>query len=141
MYEVVAERDRFGELFVQPKHLGDGSRDLRHFERVGEARSIMVACRREKDLRFVSEPPERFAMDDAVAVALKRGTDVVFTLGTKTTARRRTFGRLRGKNVALACLELLSNRGHTDVTRGDRRACREQSIILCGLGALCVLTS
>ena len=26
--EVVAERDRFGELFVEPQHLGDAARDL-----------------------------------------------------------------------------------------------------------------
>ena len=30
--EVVAERDRFGQLFVQPQHLGDGPRDLRDLE-------------------------------------------------------------------------------------------------------------
>ena len=32
--EVVAERDRLGELLVEPEHLRNAARDLRHFERV-----------------------------------------------------------------------------------------------------------
>ena len=57
--EVVAERDRFGELFVQLKHLRDRSRDLRNLERVRQPRAVVIACRREEHLRLVLQTPER----------------------------------------------------------------------------------
>ena len=69
--EVVAERDGLGQLFVQAQHLGDGPRDLRHLEGVGEPRPVVVAGRREEDLRLVLQPPERLAVDDAIAIALE----------------------------------------------------------------------
>ena len=59
--EIVAERDRLGQLLVQAQHLGDGPRDLRHLERVGQPRPVVVAARREEDLRLVLQPPERLA--------------------------------------------------------------------------------
>ena len=43
--EIVAERDRLGQLFVQPKHLGDAARDLRDLERVRQARAVVIALR------------------------------------------------------------------------------------------------
>ena len=85
--EVVAERDRLGELLVQPQHLGDGARDLRHLERVRQPRAVVVAGRGEEDLRLVLQPPERLAVDDAVAIVLKRRPHIVFGLGTQTAAR------------------------------------------------------
>ena len=136
MSEIVAQRNRFGELFVQTQDFRNRSRDLRDLERVRQARSIVIACRREEHLRLVLEPTERFAVDDAVAIPLKCWSDVVFGLGTEPAARLRALGCLRGEDVALARLEFLSNRGHTDVKRGDRRARREQLIILCGLSGL-----
>src|SRR4029453_6106588 len=54
--EVVAERDRLGQLFVEPQHLGDASRDLRHLERVRETRPVVIAGRREEDLCLVLQP-------------------------------------------------------------------------------------
>ena len=81
--EIVAERDRFGQLLVQPQHLGDRARDLRHLERVRQPRAVVIAGRREEHLRLVLQPAERLAVDDAVAVALKRRPDVVFRLGRR----------------------------------------------------------
>ena len=83
MAEIVAEGDRFGELFMQPEDFGDGARDLRNLERVGQARAVMIARRREEDLRLVLQPPEGFAVNDAIAVTLKRRSDVVLRLGTQ----------------------------------------------------------
>ena len=78
--EVVAERDRFGQLLVQPQHLGDRARDLRHLERVREPRAVVIAGRREEHLRLVLQPAERLAVDDAIAIALERRPDRVFGL-------------------------------------------------------------
>ena len=76
--EIVAERDRFGQLLVQPQHLRDRARDLRHLERVRQPGPVVIAGRREEDLRLVLQPAERLAVDDAIAIALKRRPDVVF---------------------------------------------------------------
>ncbi len=71
-------------------------------------RPIVIAGRGEKHLRLVLQPPERLAMDDAIAVALKRGPDVVFRLRPKPAARVGALGRLRREDLALARLELLA---------------------------------
>src|SRR5580765_4013196 len=55
-------------------------RDLRHLERMGEARPVVVALVIDEDLRLVLEPPERGRMDDAVAVALERAARRVLAL-------------------------------------------------------------
>ena len=76
--EVVTERDGLGQLLVQPEHLRDGARNLRDLERVREPGAIVIAGRREEDLRLVLEAAKRLAVDDAVAIALKRRPHVVF---------------------------------------------------------------
>ena len=107
--EIVAERDRFGQLLVQPQHLGDGPRDLRHLERVRQPRAVVIAGRREEHLRLVLQPPERLAVDDAIAIALKRGPDVVFRFGPQPAARVGALGRLRRQDLPLARFELFAN--------------------------------
>ena len=107
--EVVTERDRFGELLVQAQHLGDRARDLRDLERVGQPRAIVVAGRREKHLRLVLQPAERLAVDDAIAIALKRRTDVVLGFGAQPASRVGALGGLGREDLALARLELLAD--------------------------------
>ena len=112
--EVVAERDRFGQLLVQPQHLGDGARDLRDLERVRQPGPVVIAGWREEHLRLVLQPPEGLAVDDAVAIALKRGTHVVFGLGPQAAARIGALRRLRREDLPLARLELLAKSSSTD---------------------------
>ena len=71
--EIVAERDRLGQVLVERQRAGDRARDLRHLERVRQPRPVVVALGREEHLRLVREPPKRLAVDDAVAVALELG--------------------------------------------------------------------
>ncbi len=47
------ERDRLGEVFVEHQRTGDGARDLGELERVRKARAVVVAFRRQEDLRLV----------------------------------------------------------------------------------------
>src|SRR5206468_3864269 len=124
--QIVAERDGFRQLLVQPQDLRDRPRDLRYLERVREPRPIMVSGRREKHLRLVLQPAERLAMDDAIAVALKRWPDVVFDLGTKAPARIGAFRGLPRQDVALTRLELFPEACHT-VGRRARKDRRESS--------------
>src|SRR6187200_3467967 len=70
--EVMAERDRLGEILVQPQRARHGSRDPGCLQRVCEPRAVVVALRVDEDLRLVLQPPEGLRVDDPVAVALKR---------------------------------------------------------------------
>ena len=108
MAEIVAERDGFGQLFVELQDLGDGPRDLRDLERVRQPRAVVIAGRREEDLRLVLQPAERLRVNDAVAIALKRRPDVVFRLLAQTAARIGALRRLRRQNLPLARLEMFT---------------------------------
>src|SRR5689334_11559518 len=107
--EIVAERDGFRELLVQAEHLRDAARNLRHFERVRQARAVVVACRREEDLRLVFQPPEGLAVDDAVAIALKRRPDGIFALGMEPSTRVRALCGLRCEELPFARLEIFTD--------------------------------
>ena len=107
--QVVSERDRFGQFLVKAQHLRDRSRDLRHLERVGEARPVVVAGRREEHLSLVLQPAERLAVDDAIAVTLKRRPHIVFGFRAQTSPRVGALRGAVGKNLALTLLELLAN--------------------------------
>ena len=47
-------------------------------------------------------------MNDAIAIALKRGANIVFRFGTEAAARVRALRGLRREDVALAGLQLLA---------------------------------
>src|SRR4029077_18133627 len=85
--EVWTEADGLGEDLVEAKRLRNRPPDLRHFQDVSETRSVVIAFRREEDLRLVLEASECFAVDDAVAVALIRRPQIVFRLGAIAPAR------------------------------------------------------
>ncbi len=78
--QIVTEGDRLGELLVEPEHLRNAPGDLRHLERMREARSIMIARRRKKHLGLVLQAPERLAVDHAIAIALEGRPNRVFRL-------------------------------------------------------------
>ena len=84
--EIVAKRDRFREIVVEPQGASERARDLRHLDRVGEAGAEMVALVIDEHLRLVGETAEGGRMDDAVAVALEVGPRRRGRLGDK--ARR-----------------------------------------------------
>ena len=87
--EIVAERDRFGEVVVEPQRPGQRAGDLRHLDGVGQAGAEMVALVIDEDLGLVGEAAEGGRMDDAVAVALE------FACASATAARRRGARRAR----------------------------------------------
>ena len=59
--EVVAHDDRLGEHLVEPEELGHRARELRHLERVRDARAVVIALGRQEDLRLAGEAAERLA--------------------------------------------------------------------------------
>ena len=132
--EVVTERDRFGQLFVQPQDFGDRARDLRHLERVRQPRAVVIAGRREEHLRLVLQPAERLAVDDAIAIALERRPHFVFGLRTKTAARVGALGRLRREDVALARFELLADRHRLTPVCAGAAAISARKLVPCASG-------
>ena len=72
MAEIVGQRQRLGEVLVDPKRAGDGAGDLRDFETMGEAGAVMIALVIDEHLGLIVEPAEGGRMQDAVAVARVR---------------------------------------------------------------------
>jgi len=68
----------------------------------------VIAGRREEHLRLVLQAAERLAVDDAIAIALERGPDLVFGLRPEAPARVGASRGLRREALALTLLELLS---------------------------------
>ena len=85
--EIVRQRDRFGQIFVQAQAPRDGARDLRHFDAVGQAGAKQVAFVIDEYLGLVFEAAKRAGMDDAIAVALEFAAPLRRILGYLPAAR------------------------------------------------------
>ncbi len=79
--EVVGERNRLGEVFVEAERTGERPGDAGDLDGVGHPGPVMVAGAVEEDLGLVFEPAEGAAVDDPVAVALEDGAEGVLVLG------------------------------------------------------------
>jgi hypothetical protein len=75
MPKIMPQGDGLSQIFVEGQGPGDGARNLRDFQGVGETGAVVIALRSKEDLGFILEPPERLAMDDPVAIMLKGRTD------------------------------------------------------------------
>ena len=73
MAEIVRQRNRLDQVFVQIEAAGDRARDLCNFDAVGQARPEQVALMIDEHLCLVFQSAKCGAMDDAVAVALEFG--------------------------------------------------------------------
>ena len=67
--QVVRQRHGLGQVFVGLKCARQAARQLRHFQRMGQAGAVIIAFMLHKDLGLVLEAAEGGGMDDAVAVA------------------------------------------------------------------------
>ena len=99
MSEIVAERDRFNEVFVETQRFSDRTGDLRDFKRMDEARAVMIPLRRQEDLCFILQSPEGFAVDDPVTVSLKGRADVAFFFRHTAALRIRGIARIRAEKL------------------------------------------
>ena len=84
--KVMGQCNRFGDVGVQAQSIRDGARNLRHFNRMRQARAIEVAFVFHKDLRFVLQPAKGRGVNDPVAIPLIAGPKGTFVLGVQTTA-------------------------------------------------------
>jgi hypothetical protein len=77
MAEVVGERDRFRQIFIQGQRSRDRPADGRNFDRVRQARPQMVAGAVEKNLRLIFQPAKRARVNDPRPIALELGPIIV----------------------------------------------------------------
>jgi len=54
--QVMTKRDRLGQVFVEPKSARDRPAYASNLKRMRQARSVMVAFRLQKYLRFMLQP-------------------------------------------------------------------------------------
>jgi hypothetical protein len=93
---IVADRDGLGERHVETDRPGDRSCDLRDFERVGEARALMVVGE-DEHLCLAGQAAERVRVQDAVAVTLEAGAERVGLLVESALAGTERLGGQRSE--------------------------------------------
>ena len=71
MPDIVRQRQRFREVFVELQDVGHGARHLRHFNGVRQPVAEVVGKARRENLRLGFQTPESARMNYAVAIALK----------------------------------------------------------------------
>ena len=69
--EIMRQRHRLGQFRVQPQRPRNRPRNLRHLDRMGQARTKIVALVLDEHLRLVLQTSERAGMDNPVPVTLK----------------------------------------------------------------------
>ena len=78
MAEIMRQRQGFAQILIQAQKATDRARYLRHFQRMGQPRAVIIPFMGHKNLGFVLETAKRTGMNDAVAVTLKGIADTGF---------------------------------------------------------------
>jgi hypothetical protein len=112
MSQVVAKRDRFGEILIEPKRAGDCPANAGNLKRVCQPRPVMVAFRLEKHLRFMLQAAKSVAMDYPVDVPLKTCPDFAFGFGSFPASGFSGKQSLRGQHLPLQFLSFFTGTFH-----------------------------
>jgi hypothetical protein len=118
MAEVMGERRRLGEVFVQRQPARKGPRNLSHFDRMGQAGAEMIAFQRDEHLGLVGEAAEGGRMDQPVAVALEFAARRRGRLGVKPPPAAAPVG---GKRRQLDGEKIRTGRDGQGTCSGRRR--------------------
>src|ERR687885_1807480 len=108
MAEVMAQTDRFDQIFVETERTRYRACDLRHLQRMRQSRTVMIALRCYEDLGLMLEPPERLGMQYPVTITLKACTSTRLRFGD-IALRRGALCRQRREPFTLALFEPLAN--------------------------------
>ena len=90
MPQIMRQRDRFRQIDVQRKRVGDRLRNGSDLDGMGQTVPQVVPRSAQKNLRFVLQTPERTAVQNTIPVSLKVRAERVDRLGM-ATARCRTL--------------------------------------------------
>ncbi len=96
MAKIVRQRQRLGQILVEPERARERAGDLGHFQRVGQPRAVVVALVEHEDLGLVLEAAECGRMDDAVGIAAERAARRARRLGKEPAPACRRVGRIGG---------------------------------------------
>ena len=108
MPQVVRERNRLGQVFIQPERARDSAADRCHLDRVGQTRPQMIAGAVQENLRLVFQAAESAGMNDPGPVALKGGPVSVLRLGKLAARRLVRLLRIRREDVRFVRFHLLA---------------------------------
>ena len=93
----------------RPRHR---ARDLRHLQRVRDARAVVIALGREEHLGLARQPPERLRMDDPIAIVLEDRAQRIGRLGPRAPLAVAAALRERRQHALLVVFQLLADGRH-----------------------------
>jgi hypothetical protein len=79
--DIMGQRQRLGEVLVEPELAGQRTGDLRDLKRMGQPGAVMIALVEHKNLRLVLQAPERGGMDHPIAIPPERAAGLARRLG------------------------------------------------------------
>ena len=106
MAQIMPQRDRLCQVFVQPERSGDRAGDLCDLQRMRESCPVVIARRRQKDLRLVLQSPERLGMQDPVPVSLIDRADLARRFIFVSSETVLCMGSIRAQIPELPLLQL-----------------------------------
>ena len=109
--QIVRQRNRLGQVFVQKQRPRHRSPNLGNLEGVGEARTVMISLRSKKYLRLPLQTAKCFRVDDAVPIPLIGGSKRVFRLRVGAPPAVRYKHRVGAESLPFPLLDLLMD-GH-----------------------------
>ncbi len=86
MAQIVGQSDGLGQILIQPQTPRHRAGRAHNLQRVRETRPVMIALRRDEDLRLVCQSPERLAMEHTIAITLVLGAQQTRLSGKLTSA-------------------------------------------------------
>ncbi len=108
MAEVSGEGDGLGEVFVEAEGAAEGAGEGGDLNGMGEAGTDVVAGTVQWDLGFVFEATKSGAVNDALAVSLKFGAEIVRFFGVFATEAFATFGGEGGEKKGFLFLAVFA---------------------------------
>ena len=111
MPQIMAQGDGLGQILIETQCPGNGAGNLGDLQSMGQPGAVMIPFRREKDLRFLLQPPKRLAVDDPVPVPLEAGPHLVRCFRAAASAAGLAQGGIAAQGQALNRLGLFAD-GH-----------------------------
>jgi hypothetical protein len=99
MADVVNQRKRLRQIFIQTERGGDGPGDLRDLHGVGQAAAKVIGGAAGKYLRLAREAPESTGLHNAFAIPLKRCTPG--TKGRRIDAAQKEIVLISGDRASM----------------------------------------
>ena len=87
MTQIVAESSCLGQIFIQTQIPGNGPGNPGYLQRMGQAGTIVIPLRLEKDLRLALKPAKGTGVDDPIHITLETGAHTALPFRALTTLR------------------------------------------------------